>query len=1323
MSGEAPRKRWKRRRLWALIPLVSAALGWVGYEWVIQSDWLLGKIHERVVTEVRQATGGEPELERVTFDREALAVDVEGLRIRGADGEPFVEVPRLRIGLGIESLLRGRVYVRSLRLEDPFIQVRTAADGSWNLPDRESSADDEAAMGLTAGLLEIRNGVIEYNGEPYRLEARAEGVDLDLTRNTECASASFNSDSVEWRWADFTGPAIEAEADVELCGETLEIKRAILREEGLEARLRGSAAPVADPRVEIDFELSGELGGWLQRLDVPGASGRIDAVGEIEWSAEEALTYRGRADVSDGQFAMGATTLRNIVAAGAFSGTADAVRLEPLSLELLGGRFDGFGEISDPLGRRRALLEGEVAGFRLSQALEAAGVSDAPWTAALNAWVHVEGSSADDLEAQTVLRLTGSPTGRALSGAAAMGYQARTGILEVSELDIRTESTRFDARGSIRPDGRSALAVGLLASEPDDIEAALVLAGFSPEETPLRLRGDVEIRGDIGGQAVAGGWSGLDFEGSVRTGGVDVFGGRWDALTADIGLDRERFRLSGGTLTDGDGRADLDLEAEWGQAETLDGVSIRGTIRAAGLRLKKSLRAAGLPELVTGRLGALAHIAGTVGAPDLKVSLTVEDGLLWKEPFERLSLEAASDGRRVEIAHLEVRHGAQSVSGSGAYDRESRRLEIELRGEQWSIGDSQLFAQWRRPPAGLAGFNVEAAGVLGESGGAIFESLEAQGRWRIEELAWNGQSLGAWSGSLRNEGEEVRFEWSGEPLGGKARGEAAVGFANADVDGSAVFSAVDPGEALRLLGLPLENVSGAVEGALEFNGSLLEPETITAEGAFDKLELVVRGIPGAEAGYALYNPFPMRWALRTGVVEIEHMRLAGEGTNLEVDGDIPVAANAGELALTAEGEFNLSALQSIFPDIEATGMSILDIRVSGEPTEPRVNGTIVIRDAAVRSVDFPNGLTALNGELSFAGSELRIEELTASSGGGRLSFSGVAHFGEEGFEYRFVADADRVRVRFPENLSSLVNGRLTLAGARRQSLLAGEIIVTRVTTKAQISLGDLLAALREPQKTPPKSSLLENLKFNVQVFSGADLEIETAAIRDIEATVDLKLVGTWISPSLLGRIDISSGQMNFHGSRYTINRGEIAFVNPFRVEPVIDFELATRIRNINIALILAGPIRRLNFSYRSDPPLPVADLVNLVALGRTPTFDPVASSQQRIQQQSLFQTGANNVFSQAIERPVSPGLQRFFGVSRLKVDPQIGGAEANPTARISTEQQITNEVTLIYTYDVSASNQQTVRLEYAPDRAWTFVLTRDENGLVGGDILFKRRLE
>ena len=127
-------------------------------------------------------------------------------------------------------------------------------------------------------------------------------------------------------------------------------------------------------------------------------------------------------------------------------------------------------------------------------------------------------------------------------------------------------------------------------------------------------------------------------------------------------------------------------------------------------------------------------------------------------------------------------------------------------------------------------------------------------------------------------------------------------------------------------------------------------------------------------------------------------------------------------------------------------------------------------------------------------------------------------------------------------------------------------------------------------------------------------------------------------------------------------------------------------------------------------------------MGKEPTVDPSIASQRRIQQQSLVQTGADALLSQALAEPVNRRLQRFFGVSRIKVDPQIGGLEANPNPRISTEQQIGDDVTLIYSYDLSSAQQQSVRIEWNPDRRWSFLITRDQNGLVGSDVLFKVRL-
>jgi translocation and assembly module TamB len=288
--------------------------------------------------------------------------------------------------------------------------------------------------------------------------------------------------------------------------------------------------------------------------------------------------------------------------------------------------------------------------------------------------------------------------------------------------------------------------------------------------------------------------------------------------------------------------------------------------------------------------------------------------------------------------------------------------------------------------------------------------------------------------------------------------------------------------------------------------------------------------------------------------------------------------------------------------------------------------------------------------------------------------------------------------------------------------MSGDILVTRVTISSNLELGTVLANLAEPRQTLPSDPALGNMQLNVRIESVPDLRIETALIRGATADLDLRLAGAALNPALLGQISMTQGELDFQGTRFQINRGNIAFVNPFRIDPVIDFELETRVRDTDISLTLSGPARKINVTPRSDPPLPFSELITLLALGRTPTTDPVLAARQIVAQQPLTQSGANAVLSQALSQPVNRRLQRFFGVSRLKVDPQAGGAEANPSARISTEQQITNELTFTYSYDLSSAQQQVVRVDWTPTRQWSFIVTRDENGLVGADVLFKKRL-
>ena len=97
------------------------------------------------------------------------------------------------------------------------------------------------------------------------------------------------------------------------------------------------------------------------------------------------------------------------------------------------------------------------------------------------------------------------------------------------------------------------------------------------------------------------------------------------------------------------------------------------------------------------------------------------------------------------------------------------------------------------------------------------------------------------------------------------------------------------------------------------------------------------------------------------------------------------------------------------------------------------------------------------------------------------------------------------------------------------------------------------------------------------------------------------------------------------------------------------------------------------------------------------------------------------LLGQAVASPVSGRLQRLFGVSKLKIDPQVTGANNNPSATLTLQQQINNEITFTYIQDVTQSNPQIIRVEWAVNPRWSAILARDVNGEVNLDLFYKKR--
>ena len=128
-------------------------------------------------------------------------------------------------------------------------------------------------------------------------------------------------------------------------------------------------------------------------------------------------------------------------------------------------------------------------------------------------------------------------------------------------------------------------------------------------------------------------------------------------------------------------------------------------------------------------------------------------------------------------------------------------------------------------------------------------------------------------------------------------------------------------------------------------------------------------------------------------------------------------------------------------------------------------------------------------------------------------------------------------------------------------------------------------------------------------------------------------------------------------------------------------------------------------------------IIPAFALGRTQE-EAVLQPQS---QQNFTEVASNAILGQAINATVSSRAQKLFGISKIKIDPQAGGPESNPLARVTIEQQVSDKVTLTYITNLTQSAQQIIQVEYNVNRNVSIVAVRDQTGVVSFQVKLRQR--
>jgi translocation and assembly module TamB len=1354
----------RRRIAWcAAGGLAGLALGGaVAAILVLRSAWFYDRVRERVVSTVETATGGRVEAGSFQFDWKRLRAEIGMFAVHGTEPPgkpPLFRARTIAVGLKIVSILKRGLDIQYLEVAGPRVFLTIDSGGRTNLPAPKIHGGRGAAetiLNLAIGRFSLQNGVfeIESRGQiPFDARGRNLNAKFLYERAGPRYRGDFSMQPLEVAWGGYEPVPLEVAMAVTFERNRIGIASAKVAAGDSHIDFSGAVEDLASPRGSFQFNARASLPDVARILRVKELeSGTVEVTGTAIWAGSSNYSATGRlhaygVDYRDAYVRLQGFRVDGALAAGPEGIGLSAVRLSGnavsparvpvegrisaagwrghdlefrgVALDALGGSFRGQVLVR---GLDRYTVAGEIADFGARRVVALYSTERLPWDSLVAGQVSLEGSLQRPMElrASASLELAPTPEGAPVHGQIAASYEARGGILDLGRSSVALPSSRAVFSGAF---GRE-MRVQLETRDLDDLLPAL---SQSAARLPVKL--------DSGGAVV--------FDGTV-TGKLDNprIAGRlrvtrfsyqavgFDSLGADVNASPENLGLRNAVLARGPARAQFELAVGLTQWKTGQGSLIfgNGTIRDAPL--------ADLEAPVTGTLNATAQLTGTIGNPLVNADIDVTRGAIRNEPFDRFTARVSYRGRTVELASGQLAAGAKQVQLSATFDHapdhfDAGRLRFRVTTNAMPL--EQIHALHEARPGVNGTVQVAADGDADlappHNGQPGFRISDLRADVSLHGLQWTGQPLGDAHLTAGSEGPVLRVRLESDIANSAIRGEGEWRL-EGDYPGSATvgFSSLNFARLRDWISPSVASAAsrfaGSAEGQLRIDGPALKPQLMKAELRISKFEIGPApdaGLPTAAA--ALHNDGPLVATMANSVITVESAHLAGPLSEIGIAGKL-LFDRKSALDLRVSARVDLAILREFSHDLNASGTVAADATVRGPFDAPQVNGRVEIHGAAMDLAGFPNGLSRANGVVLFTGDRATIQTLSGETGGGKIEISGFAGYGGGPAVFRLHAQAAQVRVRYPEGVSTIADASLNLTGTSDRSMIAGTITVRRAGFNPESNVGSLLAKSAEPVRTPSaRTGFVGGLNFDVQIDTAFDTQFETTLTENLQAQANLRLRGTASNPALIGRINIMQGQMVFFGTKFTINQGSIAFYNPLKVEPVLDVDLETKARGIDIMLTISGPLDKLNLTPRSDPPLQFNEIVALLATGRNPTSDPTLLAEQSTTPQSWQQMGASALLGQAIANPVAGRLQRFFGVSNLRIDPTLPGVETSAQARLTLEQQVTSDLTFTYITNVTTTNPQVVQVEWSFSKQWSAVVLREENGLLGLDFFYKRRFK
>jgi translocation and assembly module TamB len=1314
---------------WSILGLIGFIVAIIVFAVVsINTDGVHRAILNFAQRQASSALGVRVQLQNFTVHWSTLSVDLYGISVDGAGphpNPPLLRADRVEAGVRIVSVFQRKWYFKNLRIDHPVAWVYVDRNGVSNIPAFKKSGGSNNNESFDLGIRHavINRGEAYYNSRPSAIAADLHNLDLRVTYDPprQMYSGRLAYSDGHLKYGAYRPIPHNLDATFSLTPATLQLDQAKLSSGDSQALLSATIhdyvnnpAVHAQYRIAVDGQQFAKL---LNNRNIP--TGFIHASGDIQYQNQphrppiQSVELNGdltsdRLDVNT------ATTHAQIANLNAHYSLANGnATLHDLRAALLGGEISAQGTMTNLGGDSHSNFTAVVRNVSLAALQRQAGESAAEEEVALTGTVNASasakwGKTIDDLVVHADGGIQADVSGREQPEAQAANnpvvpinseihatYTRSNNQFALTQSYLRTQETELKFDGTVGQ--HSTLAIRLQAN--DLRELATVVNSFhppAPGRQPLDLAGTASFQGNVQGTVSA-----PHITGELTAMNLHVNGSDWKLIRTgvDVGPDHAIFQNAElNPATRGhialNARADLN---KW----TFDKQSpLQIQLNASQIDIAELTRFTGKKIPVAGTLNTRVNLHGTATNPEGSGDLMLTRVNAYQERIQSIRVDFSGNGDQAR-ANLSVEMPAGHVQGNITVQPKQRTYTAQITSPGIQL-DRVVALQAR---------HIKANGnlALNVNGEGSFDNPELAATIQSPSLTVSNQTITALKLQLNVANHVANATLSSTAMHAPVAAKATVHLTGDYQADASINTPVIELQPLLAVYAPDEadDFSGQTQVQATLHGPLKNLRQLEAQVTIPVLKLAYQNSVQLAAAQ------PIQVNYRDGILDVPQGAIRGTGTDLQFRAHVPMNSDQ-PMSLQLRGAVDLHIAQLFSPDIRSAGQLKLNIDSNGAVAKgANLGGEIDIVDASITTADLPVGLQHGNGVLKLTTDHVNVESFNGTIGGGTVTMRGGIAYRPQ-LSFALSAEAKGVRMLYPTGLRENADASIRLDGTTKRAVLGGTVDVTSLSFTPAFDTTSFVNQLGGGVAAPPSQGIAQNIRLNLAVRTTNEVNLVNREV-SLDGSADLQVRGTVADPVILGRVNLTGGDIILAGNRYELSGGTIQFVNPAETEPVLNLSLTTMVQEYEIQLRLQGPVTQMRTEYSSNPALPSADIIHLIAFGSTSEAAANNATPGNQQAESLL---AGQVANQVTSR-----ISRATGISQLSINPVLqGGTAQGPTgANITIRQRVTSNLYVTFSTNVSTTQDQVFQGQYQISPRVAISATRDQNGGFGVDTLIKKK--